>query len=240
MHMPAHCICCLNPQHHSPSTVKAVFARHSQRSQALYAHACPSHPTRPLQGFRKVDPDRWEFATENFLRGRRDLLIYIQRRKPSQQGGTGGSHNATQALVPGQSAIEVRIHANVGGRQGRWPCTAAVWVCVLPAASISVSAPLPIAASLCCPPTAPLQLGNFGGMQDEIDALKRDKNVLMMELVRLRQQQQVRCPRRRQWRPASASLGSGIDIGTPAALCRTWESLQCAWLGSCPSCAPCS
>lgn len=37
-----------------------------------------------------------------------------------------------------------------------------------------------------------MQLGNYGGMQDEIDALKRDKNVLMLELVRLRQQQQVR------------------------------------------------
>ena len=36
-----------------------------------------------------------------------------------------------------------------------------------------------------------LQIGNYGGMQDEIEALKRDKNVLMLELVRLRQQQQV-------------------------------------------------
>lgn len=40
--------------------------------------------------------------------------------------------------------------------------------------------------------TLPLQLGHYGGMADEIDALKRDKNVLMLELVRLRQQQQVR------------------------------------------------
>lgn len=37
-----------------------------------------------------------------------------------------------------------------------------------------------------------VQLGHYGGMADEIDALKRDKNVLMLELVRLRQQQQVR------------------------------------------------
>lgn len=36
-----------------------------------------------------------------------------------------------------------------------------------------------------------LQLGHYGGMSDEIDSLKRDKNVLMLELVRLRQQQQV-------------------------------------------------
>ena len=34
-----------------------------------------------------------------------------------------------------------------------------------------------------------MQVGHFGGISDEIDALKRDKNVLMVELVRLRQQQ---------------------------------------------------
>ena len=32
-------------------------------------------------------------------------------------------------------------------------------------------------------------MGQFGGIADEIDGLKRDKNVLMVELVRLRQQQ---------------------------------------------------
>lgn len=35
-------------------------------------------------------------------------------------------------------------------------------------------------------------MGSFGGIVDEVEALKRDKNVLMLELVRLRQQQQVR------------------------------------------------
>lgn len=36
-----------------------------------------------------------------------------------------------------------------------------------------------------------VQVGSFGGLSDEVDSLRRDKNVLMMELVRLRQQQQV-------------------------------------------------
>ena len=36
------------------------------------------------------------------------------------------------------------------------------------------------------------QVGSFGGIVDEVQALKRDKNVLMLELVRLRQQQQVK------------------------------------------------
>ncbi|PPS19598.1 hypothetical protein GOBAR_AA00976 [Gossypium barbadense] len=80
-------------------------------------------------GFRKVDTDRWEFANEKFLRGKRHLLKNIRRRKTHQPQAS-------------QYALD---H------------------CV--------------------------EVGRFG-LDGEIDRLRRDKQVLMVELVKLRQQQQ--------------------------------------------------
>ncbi|PHT39906.1 Heat shock factor protein HSF8 [Capsicum baccatum] len=87
-------------------------------------------------GFRKVDPDRWEFANEGFLRGQKHLLKSISRRKPAH------GHTQQQQQPHGQNA------------------------------------------------SACVEVGKFG-LEEEVERLKRDKNVLMQELVRLRQQQQT-------------------------------------------------
>ncbi|XP_038886817.1 heat stress transcription factor A-7a-like [Benincasa hispida] len=82
-------------------------------------------------GFRKINPERWEFANEGFLRGQKHLLRTIRRRKPP----------TSDSLPPEQE------------------------------------------------PSACVEIGRFG-LDVELDRLKRDKQVVMMELVKLRREQQ--------------------------------------------------
>ncbi|XP_017191546.1 heat stress transcription factor A-3 isoform X3 [Malus domestica] len=55
-----------------------------------------------LQGFRKVDPDKWEFVNEAFQRGQRHLLKRIQRRKSPQSLQIGASAEEGKSGVEGE------------------------------------------------------------------------------------------------------------------------------------------
>ncbi|KAJ0977469.1 hypothetical protein J5N97_012943 [Dioscorea zingiberensis] len=84
-------------------------------------------------GFRKIDPDRWEFANEEFLGGQKHLLKNIKRRR------------------------------NIGGQ------------------SSSQSMPQQQVSEAC------IEVERFG--ETEVERLRRDRNALMLEVLKLKQQQ---------------------------------------------------